>query len=48
MHALARAAEELRRGRNPLDDGGLVALLATDERHIVEPPGRMLIISLKV
>ena len=29
VQALARAAEELRNGRNPLDDGGLVALLAT-------------------
>ena len=27
--ALRRAADELRSGRNPLDDGGLVALLAT-------------------
>ncbi len=33
VQALARAAEELRKGRNPLDDGGLVALLATDEQR---------------
>jgi len=31
--ALVRAAEELRRGRNPLDEGGLVALLATPEHR---------------
>ena len=29
----SRAAEELRSGRNPLDDGGLVTLLATDEQR---------------
>jgi coenzyme F420 biosynthesis associated uncharacterized protein len=33
MHALRRAADDLRRGHNPLDDGGLVALLATDEQR---------------
>jgi coenzyme F420 biosynthesis associated uncharacterized protein len=33
VQALARAAEELRNGRNPLDDGGLVALLATEEQR---------------
>ncbi len=33
VQALARAAEELRNGRNPLDEGGLVALLATDEQR---------------
>ncbi|HXY92959.1 MAG TPA: zinc-dependent metalloprotease [Acidimicrobiia bacterium] len=33
VQALARAAEEYRNGRNPLDDGGLVALLATDEQR---------------
>jgi coenzyme F420 biosynthesis associated uncharacterized protein len=33
MHALRRAAEELRAGHNPLDDGGLVALLATDAQR---------------
>jgi coenzyme F420 biosynthesis associated uncharacterized protein len=31
--ALVRAAEELRRGRNPLDDGGIVALIATPEHR---------------
>ena len=33
MHALRRAADELRQGHNPLDDGGIVALLATDEQR---------------
>jgi coenzyme F420 biosynthesis associated uncharacterized protein len=33
VQALTRAAEELRRGRNPLDEGGLVALLATPEQR---------------
>jgi coenzyme F420 biosynthesis associated uncharacterized protein len=33
VHALTRAADEFRNGRNPLDDGGLVALLATDEQR---------------
>jgi coenzyme F420 biosynthesis associated uncharacterized protein len=33
VQALTRAAEELRAGRNPLDDGGLVALLATEEQR---------------
>jgi coenzyme F420 biosynthesis associated uncharacterized protein len=33
VHALSRAADEFRNGRNPLDDGGLVALLATDEQR---------------
>jgi coenzyme F420 biosynthesis associated uncharacterized protein len=33
IQALTRAIEELRAGRNPLDDGGLVALLATDEQR---------------
>lgn len=33
VQALARAAEELRAGRNPLDDGGLVALLASEEQR---------------
>jgi coenzyme F420 biosynthesis associated uncharacterized protein len=32
--ALLRAADELRRGRNPLDDGGIVALLATPEHRV--------------
>ena len=31
--ALARAADELRRGRNPLDEGGIVALIATPEHR---------------
>ena len=33
VQALARAADELRSGRNPLDDGGLVALLASEEQR---------------
>jgi coenzyme F420 biosynthesis associated uncharacterized protein len=33
VQALTRAADELRRGRNPLDDGGLVGLLATPEQR---------------
>ena len=33
VQALTRAAEEMRAGRNPLDDGGLVALLASDEQR---------------
>jgi coenzyme F420 biosynthesis associated uncharacterized protein len=33
VQALARAADEFRNGRNPLDDGGLVALLANDEQR---------------
>lgn len=35
VRALERAAESARRGRNPLDDGGLVGLFATDEQRIV-------------
>lgn len=31
--ALVRAADEVRHGRNPLDDGGVVSLLATDEQR---------------
>jgi coenzyme F420 biosynthesis associated uncharacterized protein len=31
--ALLRAVDELRRGRNPLDEGGIVALLATPEHR---------------
>lgn len=31
--ALRKAAEEVRAGRNPLDEGGLVALLASDEQR---------------
>jgi coenzyme F420 biosynthesis associated uncharacterized protein len=33
VRALLRAADELRRGRNPLDEGGVVALLATPEHR---------------
>jgi len=33
VQALARAADEIRKGRNPLDDGGLVALLASAEQR---------------
>jgi coenzyme F420 biosynthesis associated uncharacterized protein len=33
VQALTRAADELRSGRNPLDDGGLVALLASEEQR---------------
>ena len=35
VRALERAAEVARKGRNPLDDGGLVALFATDEQRAV-------------
>jgi coenzyme F420 biosynthesis associated uncharacterized protein len=35
VKSLLRAADEIRQGRNPLDDGGLVALLATDEHREV-------------
>jgi coenzyme F420 biosynthesis associated uncharacterized protein len=33
VDALARAVEEIGRGRNPLDDGGLVGLLASDAQR---------------
>jgi coenzyme F420 biosynthesis associated uncharacterized protein len=33
VQALARAADEMRNGRNPLDDGGLVALIASEEQR---------------
>jgi coenzyme F420 biosynthesis associated uncharacterized protein len=33
LQALARAAEEIRSGRNPLDDGGIVGLIASDEQR---------------
>ncbi|MCZ7529904.1 MAG: zinc-dependent metalloprotease [Acidimicrobiia bacterium] len=33
VRALGRASEELRAGRNPLDSGGLVALVATPEQQ---------------
>ena len=35
VQALRRAADEVRAGRNPLDDGGLVTLLATPEQQEV-------------
>jgi coenzyme F420 biosynthesis associated uncharacterized protein len=33
VRSLLRAVDELRRGRNPLDDGGIVALLASSEQR---------------
>jgi coenzyme F420 biosynthesis associated uncharacterized protein len=33
VQAMLRAADEIRKGRNPLDEGGLVALLATPEQR---------------
>ena len=33
MQAVMRAADEIRRGRNPLDEGGLVGLLASPEQR---------------
>lgn len=33
VQALARAADEFRNGRNPLDDGGIVALIASEEQR---------------
>lgn len=35
LEALRRAVDELRAGRNPLDEGGLIALLASPEQHAV-------------
>ncbi len=35
LDALRRSAEELRAGRSPLDDGGLLAVLATPEQRVV-------------
>jgi coenzyme F420 biosynthesis associated uncharacterized protein len=35
VQAMMRAADELRKGRNPLDDGGLVALFASAEQRSV-------------
>ena len=35
VRALERAAEAARQGRNPFDDGGIVALFATDEQRKV-------------
>ena len=40
VRALERAAECARRGRNPLDDGGIVALFATDEQRAVSTRSR--------
>jgi coenzyme F420 biosynthesis associated uncharacterized protein len=33
LHALRRAAEGIRAGRNPLDEGGLITLVATPEQY---------------
>ena len=33
LDALKRAVDQMRAGHNPLDDGGIVALLAGDEQH---------------
>jgi coenzyme F420 biosynthesis associated uncharacterized protein len=33
--AISRALDEMRRGRNPLDEGGLVGLFATPEQRVV-------------
>jgi len=33
MQAIARAADDFRNGRNPLDEGGVVALIASDEQR---------------
>jgi coenzyme F420 biosynthesis associated uncharacterized protein len=35
LRAVRRAVDELRAGRNPLDEGGLVSLFATPEQHAV-------------
>jgi coenzyme F420 biosynthesis associated uncharacterized protein len=35
LEAIRRVAEGVREGRNPLDDGGIVALLATEEQSAV-------------
>jgi coenzyme F420 biosynthesis associated uncharacterized protein len=35
LEAIKRAVDEVRAGRNPLDEGGLVALLASPEQHEV-------------
>jgi len=35
LRVLGRVADNLRRGRNPLDDGGLVGLLATPEQRVL-------------
>jgi coenzyme F420 biosynthesis associated uncharacterized protein len=35
LNALKRAVEEMRSGKNPLEDGGIVALIAGDEQRVV-------------
>ena len=35
LQAVTRALEEMRQGRNPLDEGGLVGLFATPEQRVV-------------
>jgi coenzyme F420 biosynthesis associated uncharacterized protein len=35
VEVLRRAAEDVRRGRNPLDDGGIVGLVASPEQRVV-------------
>ena len=43
MAALKRVADDLRAGRNPLDDGGLVALVATPaQREVLDRIGGMM------
>ena len=43
VEGLRRAANELRAGRNPLDEGGVVALFATDEqREVLQEIGGMM------
>jgi coenzyme F420 biosynthesis associated uncharacterized protein len=43
LAALRRAADEIRAGRNPLDEGGLVALLATaDQQEVLGRIGGMM------
>ena len=43
VQALRRAVEEVRAGRNPLDDGGLVGLLASEEqRDVLDRIGGMM------
>jgi coenzyme F420 biosynthesis associated uncharacterized protein len=43
LDALRRAVEEMRSGRNPLDEGGLVALLATPEqREVLDQVGGLM------
>lgn len=43
LNAVMRAAEEVRKGRNPLDDGGLAALLSTPaQRELLEHIGGLM------